>query len=317
VRSDDAGLRPVAAPGTERTDVSDGERQWAAVVVNFEAGPLLLDCVRSLLADESAGTPEVVVVDNGSIDGSVASLRRALPDVTVIDSGGNAGYAAAANRGIAATSAPVIAVANPDLVVEPGTAGALLGRLGAEPDLAAVGPALHNPDGSQYPSARAHVSTVDAVGHAVLGRMFPRNRFTRRYRQLDAAWARPRDVDWVSGAFVFLRRSALESVGGWDERYFMYMEDVDLCWRLRRIGWRVAYEPGGRATHVQGASTASHPYRMIAEHHRSAYRFADRRWRGARRLLLVPAACFLALRAMFDMAARALRARSETPRVSG
>jgi N-acetylglucosaminyl-diphospho-decaprenol L-rhamnosyltransferase len=161
------------------------------------------------------------------------------------------------------------------------------------------------------------VSGLDAVGHAVLGRARPRNRFTRRYRQLDADWSRSRDVDWVSGAIVFLRRSALESIGGWDEGYFMYMEDVDLCWRLRRLGWRIAYEPAGQVTHVQGASTASHPYRMIVAHHRSAYRFAARWWRGPRRLLLLPAAGFLAVRALLDMAARALRTRPETPRVSG
>jgi N-acetylglucosaminyl-diphospho-decaprenol L-rhamnosyltransferase len=297
--------------------MASGPARWAAVVVNFESGPLLLECVRSLLADDSAGAPEIVVVDNGSSDGSVAMLLAAVPAVTVVDAGGNLGYAAAANRGIAASSAPSVAVGNPDLVVVPGTAAALLARLDGEPDLAAVGPALFNPDGTQYPSARAHASNIDAVGHALLGRVLPRNRFTRRYRQLDAAWDRPRDVDWVSGAFLFLRRSALDSVGGWDERYFMYMEDLDLCWRLRRIGWRVAYEPGGQVTHVQGASTAAHPYRMIAEHHRSVYRFAARRWRGPQRLLLVPAACFLAVRAVFDMAARALGTRPETPRVSG
>jgi N-acetylglucosaminyl-diphospho-decaprenol L-rhamnosyltransferase len=290
---------------------------WAAVVVNYEAGPLLVDCVRSLLADDGAGAPEVVVVDNGSTDGSVAALRAAFPEVVVVDPGGNVGYATGANRGIAATSAPVVAVSNADLVVEPGTAPALVARFAAEPDLAAVGPALLNPDGSVYPSARAHASSIDAVGHAVLGRAFPRNRFTRRYRQLDADWDRARDVDWVSGALMFLRRSALDSVGGWDERYFMYMEDVDLCWRLGRLGWRVSYDPAGRVTHVQGASTAGRPYRMIAEHHRSVYRFADRRWRGARRILLLPAACFLAVRAAVDMLARALRTRPETPRVSG
>jgi N-acetylglucosaminyl-diphospho-decaprenol L-rhamnosyltransferase len=287
------------------------------VVVNFEAGPLLLDCVRSLLADDSAGVPDVVVVDNGSLDGSVAALLAAIPHVTVVDPGGNVGYATAANRGIAATSAPVVAVSNADLVVAPGTALAMLARLDAEPDLAAVGPALFNPDGSQYPSARAHASTIDAVGHAVLGRAFPRNRFTRRYRELDARWDRPRDVDWVSGALMYLRRSALDSVGGWDERYFMYMEDFDLCWRLRRLGWRVAYEPSGHVVHVQGASTARRPYRMIVEHHRSAYRFLARRWRGARRLLLLPAACFLTVRAVVDMAVRALGTRPETPKVSG
>jgi N-acetylglucosaminyl-diphospho-decaprenol L-rhamnosyltransferase len=301
---------------TERAEASEGG-SWAAVVVNFESGPLLVECVRSLLADQSAGAPELVVVDNGSSDGSVAALRAALPDVTVIDPGENLGYAAAANRGTAATTAPVVVVSNADLTVAPGTAAALVGRLDAEPDLAALGPALFNTDGSQYPSARSHASTVDAVGHAVLGRVLPRNRFTRRYRQLDAAWDRPRDVDWVSGALLFLRRSALDSIGGWDERYFMYLEDVDLCWRLRRLGWRVAYDPRGRATHVQGASTAAHPYRMIVAHHRSAYRFAARTWRGPRRLLLGPAACFLAVRAAFDAAARALRTRPEPPRVSG
>jgi N-acetylglucosaminyl-diphospho-decaprenol L-rhamnosyltransferase len=291
--------------------------RWAAVVVSFESGALLVDCVRSLLADDSAGVPELVVVDNGSVDGSVVALRAAFPDVTVVDPGANLGYAAAANRGVATTTASVVVVSNADLEVAPGTAAALLDRFDAEPDLAAVGPAVLNPDGSQYPSARAHAPTTDAVGHAVLGRLFPRNPFTRRYRQLDARWDRPRDVDWVSGAFMFLRRSALASVGGWDERYFMYMEDFDLCWRLRRLGWRVAYEPGGRVTHVQGASTGKRPYRMIVEHHRSAYQFLARRWRGPRRLLLLPAAGFLAVRAAFDMAARALGTRPETPRVSG
>ena len=297
--------------------MSDGDEQWAAVVVNYEAGPLLLTCVQSLFGDTSAGTPEVVVVDNGSADGSVAEVRRAFPAVQVLTPGVNLGYAAAANRGIALTSAPVVAVGNPDLEIEAGTAAAMLARLRTEPDLAALGPALRNPDGTQYPSARAHVSGLDAVGHAVLGRVRPRNRFTRRYRQLDADWDQPRDVDWVSGALVFLRRAAVDSVGGWDERYFMYMEDVDLCWRLRRLGWRVGYDPRGAAVHVQGASTEGHPYRMILEHHRSAYRFASRRWEGLRRCLLPPTALFLAIRALLDMAARAVRARPDPPKVSG
>jgi N-acetylglucosaminyl-diphospho-decaprenol L-rhamnosyltransferase len=297
--------------------VSDGDSRWAAVVVNYEAGPLLLACVDSLFADASAGAPDVVVVDNGSRDGSVAALRRARPTVRVVDPGTNLGYATAANRGIAATSAPVVAVCNPDLEVRPGTADAMLARFDAEADLAAVGPALHNPDGTQYPSARAHASTVDAVGHAVLGRAWPGNRFTRRYRQLDADWRQARDVDWVSGAIVFLRRTAVDSVGGWDEQYFMYMEDVDLCWRLRRLGWRVAYEPGGSAVHVQGASTAARPFRMIVEHHRSVYRFARRRWQGIQRWKLLPAAVFLVVRAAVDVVARALHPRSDPPRVSG
>lgn len=292
--------------------------RWSAVVVNYEAGELLTVCVRSLLADTSAGAPEVVVVDNGSTDGSVAALLVALPGpesrVRVLTPGRNLGYAAAANVGIAATTAPVVAVCNPDLDVVPGTAAAMVRRLDSERDLGALGPRIENPDGSLYPSARRDPGVIVAVGHALFGLFAPRNRFTRRYRQLDVDPERARDVDWVSGAMVFLRRSALTSVGGWDERYFMYMEDVDLCWRLRRLGWRVAYEPAGRAVHVQGASTARTPYRMIAEHHRSAYRLAERRWRGARRILLVPAAAFLAVRAALEIAARALGSRPGNPR---
>jgi N-acetylglucosaminyl-diphospho-decaprenol L-rhamnosyltransferase len=149
-------------------------------------------------------------------------------------------------------------------------------------------------------------SVVDAAGHAVVGLFRPDNRFTHRYRQLDADPGRSRAVDWVSGAAVWLRRDALDDVGGWDERYFMYLEDVDLCWRLRGAGWDVTYEPAAAVRHVQGASTARHPYRMLLAHHRSAWRFSQRRLTGWRRLLLPFAAVLLALRAVLALGARLL-----------
>jgi N-acetylglucosaminyl-diphospho-decaprenol L-rhamnosyltransferase len=291
--------------------------RWAGVVVNYEAGPHLVECVRSLLGDASAGPPEVVVVDNGSADGSITRLIGAEPGARVLRPGRNLGYAAGANRGIAATAAPVVTVCNPDVEVVPGTAAAVLARFDAEPDLGAVGPAVRNPDGSPYPSARSVPAIGDAVGHGLLAFVVPRNRFTRRYRQLDADPGRPRDVDWVSGASIWLRRAAVDAIGGWDEGYFMYVEDVDLCWRLRRAGWRVAYEPAGTVVHVQGASTAHRPYRMIAAHHRSLLRFASKRWHGVTRLLLAPAAAFLALRAVLAMFAYALGKRRRAAGVRG
>ena len=161
--------------------------------------------------------------------------------------------------------APVVAVLQPRPRGGAGHRGRDAARASPpKPDLAAVGPAICATPTARSTRRRAHVPRPSTrSGHALLGRRGRANRFTRRYRQLDADLARPRDVDWVSGAVLCLRRSALDSVGGWDERYFMYMEDVDLCWRLRRLGWRVAYEPGGAAIHVQGASTDRHPYRMI------------------------------------------------------
>jgi N-acetylglucosaminyl-diphospho-decaprenol L-rhamnosyltransferase len=284
-------------------------QRWAAVVVNYNAGALLTEAVRSILADTSAGPGELVVVDNGSIDDSIAQLRTALPDVRVVHAPGNVGYARGANLGIAATRAPVVAVCNADLTFAPGVAAAVVDRLEKESDLGACGPRIRNTDGSDYPSARQLPSTGVAVGHGVLGLWWPTNPFTTRYRELDADPAKARDVDWVSGATIFFRRDALDAVGGWDERYFMYMEDIDLCWRLRSAGWRIAYEPGGVVTHVQGASTSRRPYRMLAEHHRSAWRFARRRYTGVRAVVLPFAAVYLAARAALAMVEHAWSAR--------
>jgi N-acetylglucosaminyl-diphospho-decaprenol L-rhamnosyltransferase len=133
-----------------------------------------------------------------------------------------------------------------------------------------------------------------------------------RYRALDADAAKPRDVDWLSGSAMWFRRAALDAVGGWDERYFMYMEDLDLCTRLRAAHWRVVYEPAGEIVHVQGASTSRRPYRMIAEHHRSAWRFLRRRLHGVRAVLLPFAAMYLGFRLVLALgahAARSVRAR--------
>jgi N-acetylglucosaminyl-diphospho-decaprenol L-rhamnosyltransferase len=276
---------------------------WAAVVVNYESGELLAKCVRSVLADTSAGEVDLVVVDNGSADGSIDALTAAVPDVRVVRSPGNVGYARAANLGIAATRAPVVAVLNSDLTVEPGTAKAMLARFDDERALGACGPRIRNPDGSDYPSARRSPSVGLAVAHGLLGLWWPSNPFTVRYRELDADPAQPRLVDWVSGAAIWFRRSALDAAGGWDEGYFMYMEDLELCRRLRASGFDIAYEPAGSVTHVQGASTSRTPYRMLVQHHRSAWRFARQRFTGAAAVLLPFAAVYLSFRCILAMAA--------------
>ena len=116
-------------------------------------------------------------------------------------------------------------------------------------------------------------------------------------------------MDWVSGACFVARREALDRLGGFDESYFMYSEDVDLCWRAWRAGWRVAYEPAAAVVHAQGASADQHPYRMIVAHHRSLLRFARRTTTGGRRALLPVVAAGLALRAALACAQRAAAAR--------
>jgi N-acetylglucosaminyl-diphospho-decaprenol L-rhamnosyltransferase len=272
------------AGGTDGT-AATAARRVAAVVVNFESGSSLTECLRTLVS-ESPG--EVVVVDNGSADGSTAEVSRDFPTVELVVTGRNLGYGAAANRGAAATTAELILVCNPDLTVHPGALAALVAILDEQPEVAVTGPLIRTPAGDRYPSARRFPSLIDAGGHALLGLFAPDNRFTRSYQRDDAAMASgtPQRVDWLSGACFLVRRSAFEAVGGFDEAYFMYAEDADLCWRLARAGWAATYTPTAEVLHVQGVSTDHHPYRMIVEHHRSLLRFAWRSTEGWRRLLL-------------------------------
>jgi N-acetylglucosaminyl-diphospho-decaprenol L-rhamnosyltransferase len=285
----------------------------AAVVVNHDAGAVLVECVASLRGE---GIDEVVVVDNASTDGSTGAVQTADPDVRVVHTGANLGYGAGANRGVAATGAELVLVSNPDVVVHPGAVETLAVALASDPALAVVGPCIMEADGTRYPSARRFPSLVDAAGHAVLAGVAPENRFTRRYRMSDLQPDAVAEVDWVSGACFLARRRALEELGGFDEDYFMYAEDVDLCWRARRAGWGVAYVPAAVVTHRRGVSTARRPYRMLAAHHRSVYRFARRTARGWRRATLPVVAALLALRLVVVSARtafKALRRRARPP----
>ncbi len=278
----------------------------AAVIVSYNVADLVLECIASLRSD---GIEQVVVVDNASADGSVEAVRRHEPGVEVLALTRNLGYGAGANRGVAATTAPYVAVMNPDVVVEPGSTKALVDALEADAGLAVVGPRVESPGGDLYPSARTFPDLADAAGHAFFHFVWPANPFSRRYRMLDWDHAGAADVDWVAGNHFLVRRSAWDEVGGFDEGFFMYMEDVDLCWRLRRAGWRTGYEPAARVTHAIGRSTDQTPYRMIAAHHRSLLRYAAKTAGPKRRLLLPVIAVALALRSVLACIQRAARGR--------
>jgi N-acetylglucosaminyl-diphospho-decaprenol L-rhamnosyltransferase len=256
----------------------------AAVVVNYNAASYLEACLASLAAN---GVGVIVVVDNGSSDDSREVVEAS--GARWVETGTNLGYGRAANWGaqvLEVRRAEHLFICNPDIRVGAGTVAGLAAALDAEPNLALVGPRLCNPDGSLYPSARRFPDLVDSIGHGLLGMIAPHNRFTRRYRLLDWDHRQAAHVDWVSGACFLARREAWDAVGGFDPSYFMYMEDVDLCWRLRVGGWAVGYEPAAEVMHVQGASTNRRPYRMLGAHHRSMWRFAWRTTTGPRRAAL-------------------------------
>ncbi len=274
-----------------------------AVVVNYNACDHLLDCVASL---EAEGVGEVVVADNGSSDASATALAARHPRAKWLATGANLGYGKAANAGACAQDGrDYVLVCNPDVVFQPGSVAALVRHLEQSPAVGLVGPRIVGADGELYPSARRFPDLVEALGHAFLGQFWPGNPFSRRYRMSNWDHAQAREVDWVSGACFVARRRAWDEVGGFDPAYFMYMEDVDLCWRLRGAGWAVAYEPGAEVVHVQGVSADRHPYRMLLAHHVSMWRFARRTSAGRRWVLLLVGPGLLA-RLLVTMARRAL-----------
>ena len=282
--------------------MSAGERV-VAVVVNYNAREHLLECVRSLRAE---GVDDVIVADNDSADGSTEALRAADPAARLVPTGANLGYGSAANRGVAASGGDLVLVCNSDVVFEPGSVKSLVAALAADPAAAIVGPRIENVDGTVYPSPRRFPAFTMAVGHAFLGKVSPANRFTGRYRMLDLDRTRPSTVDWVSGACFLARRRAWDELAGFDEGYFMYVEDVDLCWRARQAGWSVVFEPAARVVHVQGVSSVQAPSRMIVEHLRSMLRFYRRTATGRKAALTPVVAAGLVVRAGLACALRSV-----------
>ena len=252
---------------------------------------------------------EVVVVDNASRDDS-AEVARAL-GVKVIENPANEGYARAVNAGAAATASQWLLVLNPDTRLAAGSLARLLATAATDPRIGCLGPDLHNPDGTEYPTGRRFPSLLVGGLHACLGPVWPGNPATRHYHMAEVDRSAPLRVDWVSGACVLLRRDAFDAVGGFDGGYFMYFEDMDLCLRLARAGWRVVFDPQAEVVHVGGNSTRTAPYRKVVNHHRSTLRFYRRRYARDPRILLAPlVAAFLLLRAAVSLARTAQTARA-------
>jgi len=259
-----------------------------AVIVNYNAGSALLSCVKSVLSEG----PDVVIVDNCSSDHSLDSIEEISDGVQIIRLTSNLGYGSAVNIGLRAVrdESKYVLVLNPDVELTASSVAKLESVLEIHEDVALVGPKLTYPDGGFYPSARSFPSYTTALAHAFLGIFWKNNRWSRHYRlEEDNGEAKilpAGDVDWVSGACFLIRKVAFEAVNGFDTGYFMYVEDLDLSWRLKQAGWRVFFEPEAIVIHDQGLSAKSYPYKMIFAHHISTWRFSSRTSRGATIFLL-------------------------------
>ncbi len=232
--------------------------------------------LRALLQSVRADAPdaEVIVVDNGSTDGSAEMVRGEFPGVRLIANPDNRGYARATNQALAAAGGQYLFLLNPDSLVRPGCSARLRRFLDEHPRAGAAGPRVLNPDGSLQPSARRFPTFAAGLfRHTPLGWLLPGNRFTRAYLMQEWDHTAPREVEWLSGAALMLRRVAVEQVGALDERFFMFCEDVDWAYRARAAGWERWYVPDAVVVHRIGRATDQAVFPMVRAFHRSMLRF--------------------------------------------
>ena len=267
------------------------------VIVSFNTCELLRGCLESL---RGCALPlRVVVVENGSRDGSAAMARACFPEIELIALEHNVGFAAGTNVGLRRvlssefkvlnkdaensklktqnSKLDYVLLLNPDTVVHPGAIAALAAFLDAHPRVGAVGPRLLNTDGSVQPAAfrfpTLAMTLLDLFppGQALPGRLYG-SWWHGRYPHEQCADA-PFPIDHPLGACILARRAVVEQVGMLDERFFMYAEEVDWCYRIRQAGWAIWQEPRARVTHVGGAATSQFRSRMLIALYESRLRF--------------------------------------------
>lgn len=231
-------------------------------------------CLSSLESIRDEASFEVVVVDNASHDGSGDMVAEAFPWVRLLRQKRNLGFTGGHNLAIAERRGRHGMLLNSDTIVHPGALRTLLEYFGANPQVGVAGAKLLNPDGSLQYSCRKFPNPVAALfRNTFLGKLFPKNRYTRDYLMQDWPHDEPRDVDWVSGAALIARGEVWDEVGLLDDSLFMYCEDVDICKRAWAAGWRVSYVPQAVITHAIGRSTDQIVNRSIVRFHRSMFRY--------------------------------------------
>lgn len=250
-----------------RTDV-------AVVIVSYNTKELTLKCVASAIESAGDASLEIVVVDNASDDKSAGAIKAAFPQARVIANERNAGFGAACNQAIRETIAPFVLLLNSDARLTAEAFRDLSDAMKADPRCGAAGCRLLDDEGAEAVRARNFLTPLNqAAEYAGLARILNWRYFQRAHRpnldlkKLDCS------VDWIDGACLLVRRSALDEVGLFDERFFMYSEDEDLCFRLKQSGWKICYSAAGAAFHRGAASSAQNRFEMLKEFYRSQMLF--------------------------------------------
>ena len=254
----------------------------SAAIINYNTREHLCNCLKSPGLEPAN---EVVVVDNASTDGSVEMVRSCFPRVKLVANRVNVGYGAAANQAVANLTAPYVLILNSDTRIQPGVLNAFVAYLDQNPRVGIVGPSIIGPDGSPQRSCFPFPTPLNVfLQENSLGALFQHQRGFERLPYGNQGKAIT--VPWVLGAALTVRRAAFEAIGGFDEAYFMYFEEVDLCYRLRCAEWRVDFLPDAIVEHVGAASTKQDRVGMKFNLYMSLIRFYSQHYSRARRQTL-------------------------------
>ena len=250
-------------------------------IVSYRTPAMLRQCLESISAERTGLTIEVAVVDNASGDGSAEMVAEQFPWVRLIRNQRNRGFAAAHNQALRRASGRYWLVLNSDAAPLPGALRTLVDFLDVHPGMAVVGPRLRYPDGTVQPSRRRFPTLATLFLESTqLQRFSPSNPVLRRYYIADRSDDEPQDVDWLVGACLCVRAAAGQQVGLFDERFFMYSEELDWCRRFRAAGWRVVYVPAAEVIHFEGGSSRLDLAARDRRFQASKLRYAAK-WHGA------------------------------------
>jgi len=244
----------------------------SVIIVSYNVANFLIECLTSIYGAAPRISFEVLVVDNASGDGSAQMVRAEFPQVTLLANESNYGFARANNQALRISKSRYYLLLNPDTLLNPGSLGKMVEFMDHHPDAGASGCRLVWPEGAIQPSCRTFPSLLAIfLRGARLHKLY--NKPVARYLMADWDHSSVREVDWVLGACLLLRREALEDVGLLDEGFFLYYEDIDLCYRLKARGWKVYYNPQIQVVHYyQRASARGILNRATLEHIKSIFR---------------------------------------------
>ncbi|MBI1850932.1 MAG: glycosyltransferase family 2 protein [Planctomycetes bacterium] len=245
------------------------------VIVSYNTRDILRQCLRSVLSRLTELRAEIIVVDNASRDGSDRMVACEFPGVRLIRNSQNEGYSAANNRAFGFCRGRHVLLLNSDTIVLPGTLEALIEFMDRNPPVGVAGCRLDRPNGELDLACRRSFPTplLSLYRLLRLSRLFPSSRRFARYNLTYLDPSGCYEVDSVVGAFMLVRREVIDEMGGLDERYFMYGEDLDWCYRARQRSWKVWYVGAHRVVHYKGASSSQESFRMNYHFHRAMYLF--------------------------------------------